>query len=266
MLGEYSERLVQLRIHIKEWWESLPTTIECRDYDPKGPLFRQNSHMKLCYLLIFIYMGRPFIFKNEDQERPSSDVRQISSPRSELVEDCVQSALGILATLQSLSDNIGLCRASYTEFSSCRAALLVILAESLNSGRSPSLQNSLNQGMILIRQMLGGTASESEISYIESIEAAIRHLSSGDEGSESTTVNHHQSSTSAYAKFKDWTQSMKKDRRASNTQELASFSPLSYDPSGGDSVLQSENNTLSEFFAPDWTTSDIGLDLEGFLQ
>lgn len=263
LLVEYSDRLIQLRTNIREWWDSLPTKIECRDYDPQGPLFRQNSHMKLCYLLIYIYMGRPFIFRNEDSDNYSSDISP-SNPRSELVGDCVQSALDILATLQSLSDTIGLCRASYTEFSSCRAALLVILAESLNSGRSSRLQNSLNQGMVLIRQMLGGTASQSEISYIESIEAAIRQLSSSDNETESTTANPAQDSTSAYAKFKDWTQSMKKDRRTSNNLELASFSPMSHMVSGGESVLQADNNDVSGFFNPDWAICDLGLNLEDF--
>jgi hypothetical protein len=211
-------------------------------------------------------MGRPFIFGNEDDGSYSTEPRPNSSPRSELVDDCVQNALEILATLQSLSDNIGLCRASYTEFSSCRAALLVILAESLNSGRSPKLQNSLNQGMALIRQMLGGTASQSEISYIESIEAAVRHLSSTNDGSESTMTNPPEVSTSAYARFKDWTQSIKKDRRASSTLELASFSPMSRIASGGESVLHSEINDLSELFNPDWTICDLGLDSESFLE
>ncbi|KAJ5175838.1 uncharacterized protein N7482_001715 [Penicillium canariense] len=266
LLLEYSERLLQLRTNIRNWWNSLSTNIECRDYSPKGPLFRQNSHMKLCYLLIYIYMGRPFIFKGGTKERPSDEGGNGGSARrSELVDDCVQSALDILATLQSLSDNVGLCRASYTEFSSCRAALLVILAESLNSGRSPKLQSSLNRGMILIRQMLGGTASQSEISYIESIEAAIRQLSSGDEDHDDSEANPEQSFVSAYAKFKDWTQSMKKDRSASNTLELASFSPMSNLTSGGESVLHSEINDLSELFNPDWATSDLGLDPEIFM-
>ncbi|KAJ5363461.1 uncharacterized protein N7496_009174 [Penicillium cataractarum] len=263
LLVEYSDRLLQLKTSIKEWWDSLPTKIECRDYDPQGPLFRQNSHMKLCYLLIYIYMGRPFIFRNEDSESRSSD-NDPSNPRSELVSDCVQSALDILAALQSLSDTIGLCRASYTEFSSCRAAILVILAESLNLGRSSNLQSSLGQGMVLIRQMLGGTASQSEISYIESIEAAIRQLSSNDNETDSTTANPAQGSTSAYAKFKDWTQSMKKDRRTSNNLELASFSPMSHMVAGGESVLQPDNNDLSGLFNADWAICDLGLNLNDF--
>lgn len=265
LLSEYSQRLLQLKTNIKEWWKTLPTEVECRDYDPRGPLFRQNSHMKLCYLLIYIYMGRPFIFRNEYSESYSSDTQHTPSPRSELVDDCVQGALDILATLQSLSDNVGLCRASYTEFSSCRAALLVILAECLNSGRSQRLRNSLDWGMVLIRQMLGGTASQSEISYIESIEAAIRHLSSNEGERESTTASPSQSSSSAYAKFKDWTQSMKEDRRASNTLELASFSPMSHVTAGGESLLNSEINDLSELLNPDWTMCDLGLDPEDFL-
>lgn len=247
---------------VKQWWDSLPTAVECRDLNARGPLFRQNSHLKLCYLLIYIYMGRPFIF-NADKESPFDTTDK--GRRSELADDCVQSALDILETLQSLADNIGLCRASYNEFSSCRAALLVILAESLNSGKSKRLQEALRQGMTLIRQMIGGTASESEISYIESIEAAIRHLSSSDEGPRKAGTE-EESSASAYAKFKTWTQTMKKDKSAGNTAELSSFSPVSHLTPGADSASHSDiNDAFAELLNPEWSIGDLGLDPEVFL-
>lgn len=206
-------------------------------------------------------MGRPFIFYT-DNERTSSPTAR--SRRSELVDDCVQSALDILVTLQSLADNVGLCRASYSEFSSCRAALLVILAESLHSGKSKRLQVGLEQGMTLIRQMTGGTASESEISYIESIEAAIRQLSSNDESS-STTGIEKPNSASAYAKFKDWTQSMKKDKSAGNTAELSSFSPLSQFTLGFDSAFPPDSGAFADLLQQQWPTCDLDLDPDGFL-
>lgn len=172
LIPDYSDRLMRLRSSIKQWWDSSSTNLECKDLSPRGPLFRQNCHLKMCYMLIHIYMGRPFIFESKERGRHSgagSSSTRSPSLWSGLVEDCVESALEILDTLQLLADNIGLCRASYTEFSSCRAALLVILAESLNVGKSPKLREGLNRGMVLIRQMIGGTASESETSYIEAI-------------------------------------------------------------------------------------------------
>lgn len=254
---------MQLRTAINQWWGSLPADVECRDPNPQGPLFRQNCHLKMCYMLIFIYMGRPFIFKPKLNEKEhSSEARSYAGNYcwSKLVDDCVQSALEILDTLQSLSDHSGLCRASYTEFSSCRAALLVILAESLTAGRSPRLQEGLDRGMALIRQMIGGTSSESEISYIESIEAAIRQLSSGGEDIASTDLNMEQTPSSAYAKFKDWTQSMKKDKAPASHLELSSFSPTLHFSPGTESAFQYNMHDITDFFNPDWSADDLALD------
>ena len=258
LLPEYSKRLLQLRARIKAWWCSLPDAIECRDTNPRRSLFRQNSHLRLCYLLIYIYMGRPFIFRSTGGDGPDQQ------HRSELVKDCVDSALEILSTLKSLADNRGLCRASYTEFSSCRAALLVILAECLNSGKSQRLQDGLNSGMALIRQMIGGTSSESEISYIESIEAAIRQLLSNEERNSASKTN-SPVAASAYAKFKDWTQSMKKDKNAGNILELSSFSPMSGFTPGTENMFGSELNELSDLLNPEWSTCDLRLDSDDFL-
>lgn len=254
---------MQLKKKIGQWWDTLSTTYECRDLTPGGPLFRPNCHLKLCYLLIYIYMGRPFIFIPRNQY-PEEDPNDIRAQQSELVENCLQSASEIISLLQLLADNFGLCRASYTEFSACRAALLVILAESLNSGMSSGLQDGLNQGMVLIRQMTGGTSSQSEISYIESMEMAIRQLLSSSESGEHGS-NTTQRSTSAYAKFKDWTQSMKKDMCFGNTTELASFSPVSCLNSGAGSTFNSDINDWNNLLNSDWANSDLSLDPEAFL-
>lgn len=215
-------------------------------------------------------MGRPFIFnsRNHDASLNASSTQKIQDSsklqRSELVNDCIQGALDILATLQSLATNTGLCRASYTEFSSARAALLVILAESLNSGMSAELQDGLNRGMNLIRQMVGGTSSQSEISYIESIEAAIRQLASNaDAGNQEPFTA--LSSTSAYARFKDWTKSMKKDKGFGSTVELSSFSPISSLTSVAEGSLNSDIQDLGDLLNTDWATEDLNLDPEVFL-
>lgn len=254
---------MQLKTKIGQWWNSLPTNHDCRDITPQGPLFRQNCHLKLCYLLIYIYMGRPFIFNSRnwysEGEHNGNRLQQ-----AELVEECVQSAFKILTTLQLLADNFGLCRASYTEFSSCRAALLVILAESLNSGISSALHDGLNQGMALIRQMIGGTSSQSEISYIESMELAIRQLFSNNE-SDDHGSNTGQRSTSAYATFKDWTQAMKRDNCFESTTELLSFSPVSCLNSGTGSAFNSDINDWNNLLNSHWATNDPNLDPEAFL-
>ncbi|CAI7662725.1 unnamed protein product [Penicillium palitans] len=264
LLSEYSERLLRLRAGIKQWWDSLPATEECRDLCSQGPNFRQNAHLRLCYLLIYVYMGRAFIFVDDRKKQSEPIVGADHDPgrarRSVLVDDCVSSALDILNTLQALSDHIGLCRASYNEFGACRAAILVILAESLNSGKSQRLQDGLHRGMSLIRQMVGGCSSESEISYLESIEAAISQLLTTPEQDSISQPQSDRNSVSAYSKFKDWTQSLKKDKSASGNVELSSFSPLSHLTPGTEGFTNPELNDMTAFFDPDWSNGDFEFD------
>ncbi|KAJ5822438.1 transcriptional regulator family: Fungal Specific TF [Penicillium robsamsonii] len=267
LLSDYLERLLQLRASIKQWWDSLPATEECRDLCSQGPNFRPNSHLRLCYLLIYVYMGRAFIFVGDRKESSEAiigaDHDSGRARRSVLVDDCVSSALDILNTLQSLSDHVGLCRASYNEFGACRAAILVILAESLSSGKSQRLQDGLHRGMGLIRQMVGGSSSKSEISYLESIEAAVSQLlavTEEDSLSHPRSPQSDQSSISAYSKFKDWTQSLKKDKSACGNVELSSFSPLSHLIPGTESFANPELNDMTAFFDPDWSNGDFEFD------
>ena len=112
--------------------------------------------------------------------------------------------------------------------------------------------------------MIGGVSSESEISYLESIEAAVRQLSSSDKGAtvESIVEDH---SSSAYAKFKDWTQSMKGNKSLGNNLELSSFSPISYFTSGAGRTNHPETHGLNNLLNSEWLTSDLGLDPDIFL-
>ncbi|KUM63149.1 hypothetical protein ACN42_g3944 [Penicillium freii] len=264
LLSEYSERLLRLRASIKQWWDSLPATEECRDLCSQGPNFRQNSHLRLCYLLIYVYMGRAFIFvddrKKQSEAIVGADHDLGRAHRSVLVDDCVSSALDILNTLQALSDHVGLCRASYNEFGACRAAILVILAESLNSGKSQRLQDGLHRGMSLIRHMVGGCSSESEISYLESIEAAISQLLAIPEQDSISQPQSDQNPVSVYSKFKDWTQSLKKDKSASGNVELSSFSPLSHLTPGTEGFTNPEMNDITAFFDLDWSNGGFEFD------
>ncbi|KAL2872406.1 Zn(II)2Cys6 transcription factor [Aspergillus lucknowensis] len=260
-IPEYLERLMQIRAHIETWWDSLPSSIECRDTTPGSPLFRPNSHLKLAHLLIYIYMGRPFMFADDWTDPQSRN--ESTEPRAVLVTNCVQSALQILETLQSLDTHGSLCRASYTEFSSCRAAILVILAERLNSRRLHLFQDELARGMALIRRMAGGSSAESEISYLQSLDAAIRQ--SADDAvlvnGNGNAAGEEDRSASAYAQFKHWTQAMKKDPWSGGMTELSSFSPLSVFNSDPGSL--GHTNRINEFAGlmdEDWLTGDFPLD------
>ncbi|KAL2836920.1 fungal-specific transcription factor domain-containing protein [Aspergillus pseudoustus] len=255
-IPEYLERLMQIRTHVEQWWSSLP----CCDTTPGTALFRQNSHLRLAYLLIYIYMGRPFMFT--DDWRDADSRAESAEPRVILVRSCVQSALEIIETLQLLASHTGLCRASYTEFSSCRAALLVILAERVNSQVTDRFEEELARGMALIRRMTGGSSSESEISYLESLDAAIRQSSSlATSGADATQSSQEQ--PSAYAQFKHWTQAMKSETGSGNMAELSSFSPLSFLNSDPGSFGQPRINEVADLMNADWLGSDFQLVPDG---
>lgn len=125
-----------------------------------------------------------------------------SKNRTILVTDCVEAALEIVDLCRLLRDETGLARASFTEFSSCRAALLVILAQSLTK-RTERLREALDKGMGLIKIMSMGVGSaRSAVSVIEALERAIRRLEdwSASQGGNQNVGN----AESAYDRFKNW--------------------------------------------------------------
>ncbi|GES66276.1 fungal-specific transcription factor [Aspergillus terreus] len=197
----YLRQLGDIRAELNRWWESLPTVVHCRDLSPNGPLFRCNVHLELNYATAMIYMGRPFIFlQNEPHEAQSE-----RSNRSELTRtvsaDCVQAAVRIIDLCQLLQDSVGLARVSYTEFSSCRAALLALIAQRLTQS-SERTCNALTRGMGLIRQMsVGLESARSEVAVIEALERARQQLDRRNE-QESPTAP----SESGYDQFQRWAQ------------------------------------------------------------
>lgn len=201
---ERLEKLLTQRRQLIEWWATLPEETACRDLNPAGPLFRCNVHLKLDYCLTRIFIGRPFLFSNvKGIMQPSSHKGSIarSKSRSTLVADCVEAALEIVDLCRLLRDETGLARASYTEFSSCRAALLVILAQSLTK-RTERLKNALAQGMGLIKIMSMGVGSaRSAVNVIVALERAIRRL---EDWSESQAQSRQDSLDSGYELFKNW--------------------------------------------------------------
>ncbi|KAL2818764.1 hypothetical protein BDW59DRAFT_175008 [Aspergillus cavernicola] len=202
------ERLLNLRKHLVDWWNTLPEETDCRDLNPGGPLFRSNVHLKLDYCLTRIFLGRPFLFSSMKvfssatfQMSPLKMPSGVSKNRSTLMTDCVEAALEIIELCRLLRDETGLARASFTEFSSCRAALLVILAQSLTK-RTERLREALQKGMALIKIMSMGVGSaRSAVSVIEALERAISRL---EEYSSSQAAGQPGSMESAYDRFKNW--------------------------------------------------------------
>ncbi|KAF9894806.1 hypothetical protein FE257_004427 [Aspergillus nanangensis] len=200
--GTYLHQLRTMRQELRTWWDSLPTAIHCHDLSPEGLFFRQNVHLELNFATGTIYMGRPFIFL-EKTPHSSKEADTKAENRVELVhtlsEDCAQAAVRIIDLCQLLQDSVGLARVSYTEFSSCRAALLALIAHRLTQS-SERTCNALTRGMTLIRQMsVGLESARSEVAVIEALERARQQLDRrSEEGALAVP------SDSGYDQFQTW--------------------------------------------------------------
>lgn len=198
----------QLKQDLIDYWNSLPATTYCRDLTPSSPLFRFNVHLALTYHLAHVFIGRVFLFtspESSDAYTPrASDTLNSSAIRTTLVSGCVQSALDILDLCQTLQDEAGLARASYTEFTSCRAALLVILAQRIHE-QSARLRRASEQGIKLIKCMsVGFYAANADKSAIEAMETAIRRLDDGIGHQRVGKAGHSGTVGSAYDQFRNW--------------------------------------------------------------
>lgn len=168
-------------------------------------------------------MGRPFLLKRETsgttdasphseaspfETNPAVDPgnQKVSFTRMDLVEDCIEAATEALGICQDIRDNgAGLARASYIEYSSCRASLLVLIAYSIQSF-SEQFRKLLYTGLDMIREMsVAGESARYEVALIETLERALARLHTGAQQSqpiENTT--HSETTVSDYEIFKHW--------------------------------------------------------------
>jgi hypothetical protein len=170
-----------------------------------------------------MFIGRPFLLKKEISEsmndspadsEPSVSERnapsdgtgfKYSSSRKELIDDCIEAATEALGILQELRDcGSGLARASYIEYSSCRASLLVLIAYSIQNF-SEQFRNLLYKGLDMIREMsAAGESAQSEVSLIETLERALARLHAGVRQSQKGIMTLSERPISDYEAFKHW--------------------------------------------------------------
>ncbi|KAM0550308.1 hypothetical protein ACHAPJ_008978 [Fusarium lateritium] len=179
--------------------------------------FRAAMHLRLDYCLVRMFVGRPFLLKRETQDSATSPsvpenspgVNERSAPkpvsrRQELISDCITAATEALDICQQLqSSGMGLARASYPEYSACRASLLVLIAYSIRNF-SDEFRKSLCEGLEMIREMsAAGESARSEVSLIESLERALARLHAGARpDNEGSRGQGH--SISEYEAFRSW--------------------------------------------------------------
>lgn len=195
-------RLADRKNDLERWWYTLPLIIQKND--AQIPVDRSTAHLKLEHCLLRMFIGRPFLFSRGSPSNPTSpatppaSAAQKPTPRQELVTCCITAAADAISICSSLRDSEGgpgLARASYIEYSSCRAALLVLIAYSIQD-RSDHFRKALRIGLDMIREMAAsGESARSEVELIESLERALVRLRSFDEVGKAA---------SDYEEFKQW--------------------------------------------------------------
>ena len=124
-----------------------------------------------------------------------------------------------------LQDTVGLARVSYTESTTCQAALLVILAQRVCE-RSSCLENASTKGIELFKYMAFGLYTASSYkSAIQAMQIAIERL-------DHQRVEKSGESRSAYDQFREWAMLWKhegSENPASVTQAPGLDFPDTYD-------------------------------------
>ena len=227
------QRLMDIRRQYKRWWSDQATS-----QVPILQLNRSSAHLHLCYHLNLVFLGRPFIFTFTDNSQQEEAFVEAHNARAELVDDAEYSAYEIIDTCAMLDRSSGLTKASYVEFSTCRAAVLVMLAQNLNA-RCQLFHNKLSLGMDLIRNMAATLAlAKSEAPVIEAIDAAIRRLEADRaEEQENSRPGNPDVGREGYSNFKKWASLCRGQQYNGSSGSGDTVETLSGDTSGMQNIM-----------------------------
>ncbi|KAM0551972.1 hypothetical protein ACHAPJ_008080 [Fusarium lateritium] len=194
------QNIIQLKERLRNYWQSLFEETFCRDLTPGKPLFRPNVHLALTYHLIHILIGRSLILDESNINAKDTGVEWLRL-RKELVNDCVNSAVTTIDLCQTLHDESSLSKSSYTEFSSCCAAVLALVAKCV-SDKNDRPKDACKRGMELLREISIGVFSKSgEKRTVESLEVAFdrlnHHANKGEDDARKLNED-------GYLQFRNW--------------------------------------------------------------
>lgn len=229
--SECVKKLAQLQSELVTWWQGLDNAALYNNEPPTSGAFRPRMHLRLEYCMVRMFLGRIFILPQDGpldsghrSTTPSSSdtttSRSSSSTRSTLVHDCAEAALSVVDACRVIARSVGLARASYTEFSSCRAALLVITTQCLTHKTTEDrFRQALRDGVVMLKDMSSGSQSwHSEASLIEAFERAIASMNTRGGGG-------LVAGESDYAKFKKWEQMVHNSKHPSAAPESLAAAP-----------------------------------------
>ncbi|KAG5810823.1 hypothetical protein H9Q71_005227 [Fusarium xylarioides] len=250
-------RLVSKKDGLTTWWQSLPADTIDANEQPTMTQSRSSMHLRLDYCLVRMFVGRPFLLKKDTKDSATSPSVPESSPgtnersasklvtsREELISDCIKAATEALDICQQLrSSGMGLARASYSEYSACRASLLVLIAYSIRN-LSDQFRKSLCEGLDMIREMSAvGESARSEISLIESLERALARLHAGARPNDVGSSQDQAYSDSAYEAFRSWGANL------ASKNGLDATTPAAPNASGGQAEIDSMSGWPVDFQA-----------------
>ncbi|KAI2792902.1 hypothetical protein POX_b02946 [Penicillium oxalicum] len=248
---------------LKTWWDSLPKNLTSSALQPL-PQLRSAMHFQLEHCLVRMFIGRPFLLRQESSDSTStspaesvitSGDKRHSSNRTrlshkDLIDDCIESATEALSILQGLRDNTGLARASYVEYSSCRASLLVLIAYSIQQF-SERYRNLLYKGLDMIREMsAAGESARSEVSLIETLERALARLHARIQRAEQGGSSQLEPSPSDYEAFKHWGAMMRDGVISTDTD--SDRAPVSLGSAGSAGPLPEHSRVINQSFDQPW--------------
>ncbi|KAL4899896.1 fungal-specific transcription factor domain-containing protein [Aspergillus multicolor] len=213
-------RLINGKADLEAWWKTLPDEMH-KPLPSQHTHFRARIHLRLEYCLISMFIGRPLLLnRTSSRSAPTSPETSNSGCNPEdagannadnqtryrlpLVNSCIESAKEALRLCGILRNNgPGLARASYIEYSSCRASLLVLIARSIQD-QSSEFRHELREGLDMVREMAAsGESARSEVALLESLERALGRLQCANNSTENSERPETQPA-SDYEGFKNW--------------------------------------------------------------
>jgi hypothetical protein len=183
---------------------------------------RLDIHLHLFYWHARLHLGRPFLL-----EHASANATTDHAPAGVLfAQDAVDAALAIIHLCQTIHEQIGLSRASYvTEFTSCRAALLVLIAKGITD-KSTSLRDALAKGLVLIQQMsTGQDQASSETRVIVVMQRAINRLHACDRPTDTAWADrsHVAAQTQLEQQLREWELLWQQQSPESTSRDMHAF-------------------------------------------
>jgi hypothetical protein len=165
--------------------------------------------------------------------------------RNTLIKRCIQSAITSIQLCQKLHDEFGLSKSSYTEFTSCCAAVVTLIAQRILS-KTVEFGDICDQGITLLKIMSGGVfanTKSSEKRGLEILEMALAKL--GASHGESPSLG-----GAGYDQFRNWVALQVEPEQMLGQEQAMPTMEWAYGSSPGQGSFRSEEMNLMPEFVP----------------